>query len=238
MVSSGKRIIIKLSGEVLGGDNQLFVQEKIDKIANILVDIHRMGYEVGVVIGAGNIARGRNKNPNLSNVKADQIGMLGTVMNCLYMADVINHMGVKAQVLSAIEMPKFAEVYNTDKAIEYLKDNRIVFFAAGSGNPFFTTDTAVVLRAIEVEADTILFAKAINGVYTDDPRKNPDAKFIPEISYEKALSMNLEVIDTSAFLLCAQYKVPTMHLFELKDPENMLKVLAGERIGSILYPEK
>ena len=233
-----KRIILKLSGEALkseGGD--LFDFVKVRETADIIRRITEMGIEVGVVIGAGNIWRGRQgPSANMDAVTADQMGMLGTVINCLYMADAVRGAGGKARVMSAIDMPRVCETFTKQRALECMAQGEIVFFAGGSGNPFFTTDTAVILRAVEVEADAVLLAKNIDGVYTDDPRKNPDAVLIDRISYEEAAERQLKVMDATAFQLCAEQKVPAVRVFGLSEPENILKVIAGDPMGTVLYP--
>ena len=169
-----KRVLLKLSGEMLGENGRLFDHGIIDHVAKVLVDIVNRGVELGVVIGAGNIWRGRSGG-EMDRVTADQMGMLGTVINCLAMRDAVQRAGGNAVVMSAIEMPRVCEVFNAEKARKYMRKGCVTLFAAGSGNPFFSTDTAVVLRAVEVGADAILLAKNIDGVYTDDPKKNhPD----------------------------------------------------------------
>ena len=230
------RIIVKLSGEALGGDGKAFDREIALRAARVLVEAGRGGQtEVGVVIGAGNIWRGR-QGADMDAVTADQMGMLGTVINYLYMADAVRGAGGKARVFSAIAMPNVCETFTKQRALECMAQGEIVFFAGGSGNPFFTTDTAVVLRAVEVEADAILLAKNIDGVYTDDPRKNPDATLIKDISYEEAAERQLKVMDATAFQLCAEQHVPAVRVFGLSEPENILKVIAGDPMGTVLHP--
>ena len=232
-----KRVLLKLSGEMLGENGRLFDHGIIDHVARVLVEIAARGTELGVVIGAGNIWRGRSGG-EMDRVTADQMGMLGTVINCLAMRDAVQRAGGKAMVMSAIEMPRVCEVFNAEKARESMAKGVVTLFAAGSGNPFFSTDTAVVLRAVEVGADAILLAKNIDGVYTDDPKKNPDATLIREITYEKAQEMRLKVMDAAAFALCAENKVPVVRVFGLFEPEAILKVLDGDDMGTVLTPEK
>ena len=232
-----KRVLLKLSGEMLGENGRLFDHDIIDHVAKVLVKIVEDGTELGVVIGAGNIWRGRSGG-EMDRVTADQMGMLGTVINCLAMRDAVQRAGGKAVVMSAIEMPRVCEVFNAEKARKYMKKGNVTLFAAGSGNPFFSTDTAVVLRAVEVGADAILLAKNIDGVYTDDPKKNPDATLIREISYEKAQEMRLKVMDAAAFALCAENKVPVVRVFGLFKPESIIDVLDGDDMGTVLRPEK
>ena len=235
-MSSYRRIVIKLSGEVLGGNGTAFDRDIALRTARVLVEAARGGQtQVGVVIGAGNIWRGR-QGADMDAVTADQMGMLGTVINCLYMADAVRGAGGKARVFTAIDMPRVCETFTKQRALECMAAGEIVFFAGGSGNPFFTTDTAVALRAIETEAEAILLAKNVDGVYTGDPRKDPSARLIERISYEEAADMRLKVMDMAAFLLCAEHKVPVMRVFALSEPENILKVIAGDPMGTVLYP--
>ena len=230
-----KRIIIKLSGEALGGNGQVFDFNQAETAARVLVQAAQAGNQIGVVIGAGNIWRGR-QGQDMDAVTADQMGMLGTVINCLYMADAVRRAGAKSRVMTAIDMPRVAEVFHAGRAIAYMEAGEIVFFAGGSGNPFFTTDTAVVLRAVETKADIILLAKNIDGVYTADPRKDPTATLIKDITYSEAEARKLRVMDTAAFTMCAEQKVPQVRVFGLDDPENILKVLAGDPMGTVLHP--
>ena len=231
-----KRVLLKLSGEMLGENGKLFDHGIIDHVAKVLVEIVNQGVELGVVIGAGNIWRGRTGG-QMDRSTADQMGMLGTVINCLCMRDAVQRAGGQAVVMTAIDMPRVCEVFNAEKARKHMKKGRVTLFAAGSGNPFFSTDTAVVLRAVEVGADAILLAKNIDGVYTDDPKKNPDATLIRDISYEKALDMRLKVMDTAAFALCMENKVPIVRVFGLFQPEAILDVLNGNDMGTVLHPE-
>ncbi len=230
-----KRVIIKLSGEALGENGRLFDAAMIDRVAAVLAKVAENGIELGVVIGAGNIWRGR-QGRDMDAVTADQMGMLGTVINCLYMRDAVERAGVKADVMSAIEMPRVCEIFNAHRAVALMQAGHIVFFAGGSGNPFFTTDTAVVLRAVEIRADAILLAKNIDGVYDADPRTHPKAKLIRDITYSKAEEMHLRVMDTAAFALCADNHVPLVRVFGLAQPESILAVLNGDPMGTVLHP--
>ena len=232
-----KRVLLKLSGEMLGENGRLFDHGIIDHVARVLREITEKGTELGVVIGAGNIWRGRSGG-QMDRVTADQMGMLGTVINCLAMRDAVQRAGGKAVVMSAIEMPRVCEIFNAEKARAYMKTGYVTLFAGGSGNPFFSTDTAVVLRAVEVGADAILLAKNIDGVYTADPKKDPTATLIREISYEKAQEMRLKVMDAAAFALCAENKVPVVRVFGLFEPESILAVLDGDDMGTVLRSEE
>jgi len=229
--------LLKLSGEALGIEGRLFDNDLIERVANVLSQVADDGVQLGIVIGAGNIWRGRQGSATgINAVTADQMGMLGTVINCLYVRDVLERMGKRCHVLSAIEMPRICETYTAQSAERHLRKGHIVLFAAGSGNPLFSTDTAAMLRAVELHADAVLLAKNIDGVYSDDPRKDPNAKLIPEISYQKAQDMHLKVMDTAAFALCAENNVPVVRVFSLAEPENMLEVLCGGNVGTTLYP--
>ncbi len=232
-----KRIILKLSGEALKSGSDLFDFVKVRETAEIVRRITEMGIEVGVVIGAGNIWRGRQgPAANMDAVTADQMGMLGTVINCLCMADALRQAGVDAVVQSAVDMNRFCEPFNAMAARRHLSEGRVVLFAAGSGNPFFSTDTAVALRAIEMQADAIMMAKNIDGVYTADPNKDPSATLIKDITYKEALNRGLKVMDAAAFALCAENAVPMVRVFGLDDPENLVKVLSGDEMGTFVHP--
>jgi len=232
-----QRVLLKLSGEALKSGNELFDFDKVNQTAGIIRDMHNLGTEIGVVIGAGNIWRGRQgPSASMDAVSADQMGMLGTVINCICMADALRRAGLDAVVMSAVDMDRFCEPFNAMKAREYLRNGRIVLFAAGSGNPFFSTDTAVALRAIEMQCDAILMAKNIDGVYTADPHKDPTATLIRDITYTEALARGLKVMDAAAFALCAENKVPMVRVFGLDDPTNLVKVLEGSDIGTFVHP--
>lgn len=232
-----KRILMKLSGEALKSGTELFDFAKVQQTAEIIRRMHDLGTEIGVVIGAGNIWRGRQgPAANMDAVTADQMGMLGTVINCLCVADALRKAGLDAVVQSAVDMNRFCEPFNAMAARSHLAAGRIVLFAAGSGNPFFSTDTAVALRAIEMQVDAILMAKNIDGVYTADPNKDPSATLIKDITYREALARNLKVMDAAAFALCAENAVPMVRVFGLDDPQNLIKVLEGSDIGTFVHP--
>ncbi|MBQ8653835.1 MAG: UMP kinase [Clostridia bacterium] len=232
-----KRIMLKLSGEALGGNGELFDFAKVRETAEIIRKMHEMGVEIGVVIGAGNIWRGRQgPSANMDAVTADQMGMLGTVINCLCVADALRQAGLDAVVQSAVDMNRFCEPFNAMAARRHLAEGRVVLFAAGSGNPFFSTDTAVALRAIEMQVDAILMAKNIDGVYTADPHKDPTATLIKDITYKEALQRGLKVMDAAAFALCAENAVPMVRVFGLDKPENLVSVLDGDEMGTFVHP--
>ena len=231
------RVLLKLSGEALKSGTELFDFDKVRQTAEIIRDMHNLGVEIGVVIGAGNIWRGRQgPAAHMDAVTADQMGMLGTVINCLCVADALRQAGLDAVVQSAVDMNRFAEPFNAMAARRHLAEGRIVLFAAGSGNPFFYTDTAVALRAIEMQVDAILMAKNIDGVYTADPRQDPTATLIRDITYQDALAKNLKVMDAAAFALCAENRVPMVRVFGLDDPRNLIRVLEGSDIGTFVHP--
>ena len=232
-----KRVLLKLSGEALKSGSDLFDFDKVRETAEIIRDMHKLGVEIGVVIGAGNIWRGRQgPAANMDAVTADQMGMLGTVINCLCVADALRQAGLDAVVQSAVDMNRFCEPFNAMAARRHLAEGRVVLFAAGSGNPFFSTDTAVALRAIEMQVDAILMAKNIDGVYTADPHKDPTATLIKDISYREALNRGLRVMDASAFALCAENNVPMVRVFGLDAPRNLISVLEGSDIGTFVHP--
>ena len=226
-----KRVLLKLSGEMLGENGRLFDHGVIDHVARVLVQIAEKT-QLGVVIGAGNIWRGRSGG-QMDRVTADQMGMLGTVINCLAMRDAVQRAGGKAVVMSAIEMPRVCEVFNAEKAREYMNKGYVTLFAGGSGNPFFSTDTAVVLRAVETGADAILLAKNIDGVYSADPAKDPTAVKFDRISFEEVLARRLGVMDSTATSLAMDNHMPIL-VFALKDPENIYRAVTGAEIGTLV----
>lgn len=231
------RVLLKLSGEALKSGTDLFDFDKVRRVAEVIREMRDMGTEIGIVIGAGNIWRGRQgPAAHMDAVTADQMGMLGTVINCLCVADALRQAGLDAVVQSAVDMNRFAEPFNAMAARRHLAEGRVVLFAAGSGNPFFSTDTAVALRAIEMQVDAILMAKNIDGVYTADPHKDPSAMLIKEITYAEALARGLKVMDASAFALCAENGVPMVRVFGLDKPENLIAVLEGSDMGTFVHP--
>ena len=232
-----KRILLKLSGEALREERHIFDFEKVAQVASLVRKMREMGVEVGIVIGAGNIWRGRQgPAANMDAVTADQMGMLGTMINCLCVADALRKAGVDAVVQSAVDMNRFAEPFNAMAARRHLSEGRVVLFACGTGNPFFSTDSGVALRAIEMQVDAILMAKNVDGVYTADPAKDPSAVLIKDITYTEALARGLKVMDASAFALCAENHVPMVRVFGLDDPENLIRVLEGSDIGTFVHP--
>lgn len=232
-----KRVLIKLSGEALGDHGRLFDFEQIDRVAEVLAQLHATGVQIAVVIGAGNIWRGRQgPAAKVSAVNADHMGMLGTAINAIAMQDAVERQGVASRVMSAVEMNRFCEPYTYRRAVRHLEKGRIVIFACGTGNPFFSTDTAAALRAVEIGADAILLAKNVDGVYDSDPHLNPDAQFLPDLTYHEVQERDLKVMDASAITICRENKVPCIRVFGLTDPRNILRVIEGDRMGTIVHP--
>ena len=231
-----KRIVLKLSGETLAPETKSgsFDAARVDRAAQAIIALNDMGVQVGVVIGGGNIWRGRFSE-DMNPVNADQMGMLATIINALAVQDAIVRQGRKATVLTAQEMTRFARLYTRDTAISLLEDGHIVLMAGGSGNPFFTTDTAAALRAAELNADAVFKGTTVDGIYDSDPRKNPDAKLIPEITYKEAIAQGLKVMDLTAFTLCMEQKIPEIRVFNMDDLDNILKVAAGEKLGTTAH---
>jgi uridylate kinase len=236
-----KRILLKLSGEVLGGKAGVGIdQHEVRAVAEKVRDVARLGVEVALVIGGGNILRGAAaESLGMERVAADYAGMLATVINALAMQDALEKCGVHTRVLTAIEMQKVAEPYIRRRAIRHLEKGRVVIFAAGTGNPYFSTDTAATLRAIEIKADVILKATNVDGVYDQDPAKNPQAKMFRELDYMEVIRRRLRVMDTTAITLCLENRLPII-VFNLKQKDNIRSVVLGQRIGTRVHhiPEK
>jgi len=231
-----KRIVLKLSGETLAPENKSgsFDAARVDRAAQAIIALHDMDVQGGVVIGGGNIWRGRFSE-DMNPVNADQMGMLATIINALAVQDAIVRQGRKATVLTAQEMTRFAKLYTRDTAISLLEEGHIVLMAGGSGNPFFTTDTAAALRAAELNADAVFKGTTVDGIYDSDPRKNPNARLIPEITYKEAIAQGLKVMDLTAFTLCMEQKIPEIRVFNMDDLNNILKVAAGEKLGTTAH---
>ncbi|GAU79843.1 UMP kinase [Fusibacter sp. 3D3] len=228
-----KRVLLKLSGEVLAGTRGSGVDyDTVQEIAGYVKKIHQLGAEVGIVIGAGNFWRGRS-NPNMERTTADYMGMLATVMNSLAMSDALKYLGVENKVLSAIPMPQVGEAYNRENAVNYLSEGKVVLFAAGTGSPFFSTDTAAALRAAEIDAELILLAKNIDGVYDCDPAKFEHAKKYEKISFTEVLSKKLGVMDLTSITICMDNHIP-ISVFDLNVPENIIKACSGLNVGTII----
>ncbi|HIW57245.1 MAG TPA: UMP kinase [Firmicutes bacterium] len=231
-----KRIMLKLSGEALAGESGFGIDQKtIDSIAEQIKECYDAGVQIAIVIGAGNFWRGRN-GENMDRSRADHMGMLATTINCLAMLDALEHHGVEARVQTAIEMRQIAEPYIRLKAARHLEKGRVVIFGCGTGNPFFSTDTAAALRAAEIDAEVILLAKKVDGVYDSDPNVNPNAKKFDYLSYIDVLNKGLGVMDTTAATLCMDNNIPLL-VFGLDDPENIKRVLCGKKIGTVVSNE-
>jgi uridylate kinase len=230
------RVLLKLSGEALMGTKGFGIDpEVVISIANDIREIHELGVEIGVVIGGGNIFRGLAASAQgFDRVSADHMGMLATVINALAVQDALEKLDVHTRVQSAIEMNQVAEMYIRRRAIRHLEKGRVVIFAAGTGNPYFSTDTTAALRAMEIKAKVILKATKVDGIYDADPVKVPDAKFYPEISYIDVLKQRLAVMDTTAISLCMDNKVPII-VFNMRTKGNIRRVIMGEKIGSLVY---
>lgn len=229
------RILLKISGEALAGEARFGIDANVVKdIASQVAEIHRMGVQTALVIGGGNIYRGTDgARMGIDRVSSDQMGMLATVINAIAMQSALEQAGVQTRVQSAIEMSKLAEPYIRRRAIRHLEKGRIVIFAGGTGNPYFTTDTAAALRAVEIGADAILKATNVDGVYTDDPKKNPKAVKYKRLNYLDAIQRRLKVMDTSAFTLCMDNKIPIV-VFDLHGPHNIRRVVCGESLGTLV----
>ena len=231
-----KRILLKLSGEALMGDDAYGInRDVVAGIVTDVVDVTRIGVEVGVVIGGGNIFRGMaGAASGMDRATADYMGMLATVMNAMALADAFRAAGVNARVQSALRIDQVVEPYIRGKAIRYLEEGRVVIFGAGTGNPFFTTDTAAALRGSEIGADIVLKATKVDGIYTADPKKDPSATRFHKISFDEAISRNLAVLDATAFALCRDQRLP-INVFSLFKSGALKRVVMGEDEGTLVY---
>ncbi|MBR2616485.1 MAG: UMP kinase [Clostridia bacterium] len=230
-----KRVLLKLSGEALaqGSDgNSIYNFELLNRICTKVKECVALGVQVAIVVGAGNIWRGK-QGTDFQRVRADHMGMLATAINSLALQDALEHLGVDARVMSAIEMETFTETYIRDKAVSHLNHGRVVIFACGIGSPYFSTDTAAVLRAKEIDAEIVLLAKNIDAVYTADPKKDPNAKRLENIRYIDVLSQNLAVMDSTATSFSMENALPVL-VFGLSDPQNIIRAVMGEKLGTIV----
>jgi uridylate kinase len=233
MTPKYKRILLKLSGEALAGEQKTGIDaDVLGRISEKISEAYKMGIEISIVVGGGNFWRGRS-GKGMDRTTADHMGMLATVINSLALQDALESRGVPTRVQTAIEMRQIAEPYIRRKAIRHLEKRRIVIFACGTGNPYFSTDTTAALRAAEIDAEVILMAKTVDGVYDSDPAKNPDAKKYESLTYLDALSQRLGVMDSTAMSLCMDNNIPVV-VFGLNDPQNVIKVIMGEEIGTII----
>ncbi len=230
-----RRALLKISGEALAGGHGVGIDyPTVEGLARQLQDVHAKGIHLGLVVGGGNIIRGAAaSSQGLDRVSADYMGMLATVINALAFQDVLERIGVQTRVLTAIRMESLAEPYIRRRAVRHLEKGRLVIFAGGTGNPFFSTDTAAVLRALEIEAEVILKATSVDGIYTGDPKRDPDASFIPELSFQDALVQGYAVMDANAFGLCKENQLPIV-VFNINQPGAIGRVLAGDRVGTIV----
>lgn len=230
-----KRILLKLSGEALMGDQAGGINaDTIRRIAGEIYDLRQAGVEVGLVIGGGNIIRGAEKaSEGLDRVTGDHMGMLATVINALAMQDALEHLGQPVRVMSALKINQVCEDYICRRAVRHLEKGRVVIFAAGTGNPFFTTDSAASLRAIEINADLLIKATKVDGVYSADPMKDPNARFYARLTYDEALDQRLNVMDATALVLCRDHNM-TLRVMNVFQPGAVMRLVRGEEIGSLI----
>ncbi len=227
------RVLLKLSGEALAGDRGFGLDFAIvDRLTDEVKAVKESGADLGVVIGGGNIMRGSQASKQgMDRVSADYMGMLATIINALAIQDILEKKGVDTRVMTAIRMEALAEPYIRRRAVRHLEKKRVVIFAGGTGNPYFSTDTAAVLRALEIEANVIMKGTSVDGVYSADPRTDPDARFLPEVSYQDAIVQGLGVMDANAFALCKDNNLP-IKVFNINQPGAIVRILRGERIGT------
>lgn len=226
-----KRILLKLSGEALAGDKKTgFDEPTVVRVAEQVKRLTDDGIQVGVVIGGGNFWRGRSSD-SIDRTKADQIGMLATVMNCIYVSEIFRSAGMMTSILTPFEIGSMTKLFSKDRANKYFGKGQVVFFAGGTGHPYFSTDTGVLLRAIEVDADVILLAKAIDGVYDRDPKSNPDARKYDELSIDEVVEKKLQVIDLTASIMAMENRMP-MIVFGLDEENSIVRAAKGEKIGT------
>lgn len=233
MTPKFKRILLKLSGEALAGEQKTGIdKDKLDAISDRIAEAYNLGVEISIVVGGGNFWRGRS-GKGMDRTTADHMGMLATVINSLALQDALESRNIPTRVQTAIEMRQIAEPYIRRKAIRHLEKKRIVIFACGTGNPYFSTDTTAALRAAEIDAEVILMAKKVDGVYDSDPNKNPNAVRFENLTYIDALNKRLGVMDSTALSLCMDNNIPVL-VFGLDDPENIIKSVMGKNIGTVI----
>lgn len=233
-----KRILLKLSGEALMGEEEFGIDTNIIfRMASEVRELYQLGVEIGMVIGGGNLFRGASlAKAGMDRVTADHMGMLATVMNSLAMQDTLEKIGVFTRVMSAIRVNQVCENYIRRRAIRHLEKGRVVIFAAGTGNPFFTTDSAASLRAIEINADVMIKATKVDGVYSDDPVKNPNAILYEKLTYDEALAKNLQIMDTTAIVMCREYDMP-LKVFNINRHGDLIRVVCGDNMGTTVVRE-
>src|SRR5438477_1297781 len=233
-----RRVLLKISGEALVGEQTFGIDVNVAKsVAEEIKQLHDLGLEVALVVGGGNIFRGVSASAgNMDRSAADYIGMLATVMNAVVLQDALENLKVQTRVMSAIDIPQLAEPFIRRRAIRHLEKGRIVIFAAGTGNPFFSTDSAVALRALEIKADAILKATKVDGIYTADPAKDDTATMFESLTYLEVIQRDLQVMDTSAISLCREQGLP-IHVFNLNTPGNIARVVCGEKVGTVVRPD-
>jgi len=232
-----KRVLLKISGEALAAGSGFGIDAVfIHKVAEEIADVHALGCQIGIVVGGGNFFRGVAQQAiDMDRVAADHMGMLSTVINAIALQDAIEKRGIFCRVMSAIEMHQVAEPYIRRRAMRHLEKGRVIVFAAGTGNPYFTTDTTAALRAMEIKADILLKATSVDGIYTADPKRDPNAKRYDSISYDQIIEKNLKVMDTSAVSLCRDNHMPMM-VFSMREHGNIARVVAGEQLGTLVTP--
>ena len=229
-----KRILVKLSGEAIGeADGRGIDSDKLETVADQIVDLNKAGTEIAIVIGAGNFWRGRYGGNYIKRTTSDYMGMLATTLNALALQEMLESKGVQTRVQTAIEMKQVAEPYIRRKAVRHLEKGRVVIFACGTGSPFFTTDSAAALRAVEMDSDVILLAKNVDGVYNKDPKKYDDAVKYEEVTYMQSINEKLGVMDTTAITLCMENKIPIL-VFALNEEDSIKRAANGENIGTII----
>jgi uridylate kinase len=235
MALAYRRALLKLSGEALAGGRRSGIDYGVvESLAGQIKGVHAQGIQLGLVVGGGNIVRGTAASAEgMDRVSADYMGMLATVINALALQDVLERVGVQTRVLTAIRMESLAEPYIRRRAVRHLEKGRLVIFAGGTGNPFFSTDTAAVLRALEIEAEVLLKATGVDGVYTGDPKKDKAARFIPDLTFQEALVNGYAVMDANAFGLCKENGLPIV-VFNINQPDAIGRVLAGDRVGTLV----
>lgn len=229
-----KRILVKLSGEAIGQDDGRGIESsKLERVANQLVSLNKDGVEIAVVIGAGNFWRGKYGGTYIKRTTSDYMGMLATTLNALALQEMLESKGIETRVQTAIEMKQVAEPYIRRRAVRHLEKGRVVIFACGTGSPYFTTDSAAALRAVEMDSEVILLAKNVDGVYNKDPKKYDDAVKYEEVSYMQSINEKLGVMDTTAITLCMENKIPIL-VFALNEENSIIKAVNGDRIGTII----